>query len=401
MIVLEVNGIQYTNFSNIEIESAMDTLSGTFKFATLTVNPGTGDLATDFDKVFFNSSDAFPLPIKIEEPCKIIVDDQTILTGFIDAISSSYTKENHILTIQGADRTHDAIIATIGSKPEFAGDISLRDIIKKTLETNDINNMDVIDLVGGLKNFSKTDIESPAIGSKLFDFIESLAKKRQVFLSTDGLGNITIIRSSNDVIDDRIVNKNGESNIISAQWSLNHKDRFGKYVIFSQQNPSALGAGSGVDTKKITSLKGESIDASVRFTKVLHIKADRTYDQETLTKRAIWEQNIRRSRSYTYTCVVSKHSMASGDTWTPNTLIRVIDALADLNAIMLINNVTYKQSLSTGSTTDLSLITQDAYKLQANEPGKQQKSSTKGGVITPTDEQLDALLRAEGIEPSK
>ena len=83
-IELEVNGQPYENFTTSNVKFSLDELSGTFNFTAV-------------------SSQAQPLPFKGGEACRVIVENQTVLTGWIEIIDVNYASDFHSITVRDRD----------------------------------------------------------------------------------------------------------------------------------------------------------------------------------------------------------------------------------------------------------------------------------------------------------
>lgn len=394
MISIEASGVPYEGVISASVTTAMDSLSGVFNIVTKNIIP---DLSQKISKI--TVVDGLSLPFKIGEEVSILVDGQTVLTGYIDDLSSSYSSSEHTVSVRGVDRTDDILTSTASEKVEFSTKISFENLIKKTLETNNIGNIKVINQVTGLADFEPSEIESPEIGGRLFDFFLELARKKKVLISTDGLGNLLILRSSTIAISDKLLNTVGESNIHNGSFTLSHKQRFGKYVVFSQGNMTGENGSAGsVTASSMAGRRGESRDLQVRLTKVMNMVSDKTQTTQQCIELAQWEQNVRRTRGYVYNCNVIGHSRPSGGIWKPNTLVFVQDIFSGLNSNMLINSVTYSQASGANSLTSLSFVSPDAYQIQADEPKAIAKSSTKAKNQTPTCEELNVILKRNKLQ---
>lgn len=359
MIELEVEGVRYEEFSSISVTRSLDTLSGEFAFEA-------------------SRQENTQLPFSVGQQCKVFVDGSQVVEGFIDVVNVTYDPLSHEIFIQGRDKTSDVIDSTVGNVATFNGNISFVQLIEKTLENNGITGIDVTDESGSAPTFTAEDIESGGNEDTVFSFLENLARKRQVLLTTDGVGNIIITRSGDEQVEDEILNlpTAGISNILGGNISYDITDRFGKYSVFSQDNNVGLAAlGSGSDSTRSYSRQGTSTDPEIRTSRQLNIIAEDSYNDTESENRAIWENNIRRVRSISYSVTIQGFTLKNGDLWQPNKLVQVVDEFAQLNAIMLINSVTYNFSIDSGSTTSLSLVDQDAYKVEAEKPQVQKRSN--------------------------
>lgn len=362
MIFLEVDGKVFEGFTEIQVKTSMDSLSGSFSFRA-------------------TSNKNFVVPIKVGQSCKVFVEGEQVITGFVEKVSISYNQRSHSLLVEGRDKTGDIIDSTlIDDKVEISSELSLKSIIEQTLFKNNFTGIKVINNVPTLQSFRELDVQSGATGQTIFNFLQLLARKRQVFLITDGLGNIVISRSSTERIKDQLLMEIGNeaNNILSGSINFDHTERFNRYIVESQDNPSSSGAILG-STENIVGVKGENIDDDIKRIRTLGFLAEESYTKDDCEKRAKWEHNIRRVRSRSYTAIVQGHKQRlDNEIWKSNRLVPVRDEFSNLNTTMLINNVSYNVSLDEGSTTAITCVDQDAYQVQGEEPVNQKQTNKQG-----------------------
>ncbi len=363
MINIVVNGQIFDGFTRARVENSLDTVSGQFFFSATT-------------------QESIIIPFSVGDKVEITVQNQTVITGFIDKISSSYDFESHEISIEGRDVTSDIIDSTVNEKVEFTSTISFQALIKEVLKRHNQTNIGVVNNVQNLSKFATNDLESGEVGQTIFEFLESLARKKNVLLTTDGNGNIVITRSTNQISDDTLIKQvgNDSNNIMAANVSYDFTNRFGLYNFFTQGNVSSdILKKFSVDFDNTNNRKASSKDAEIRQSRVLNTQAEKSYKAADLKNRAIWEQNIRRVRSSSYSATVQGFlGPVTQSIWRPNTLVRVVDDFSGINAVMLINNVTFDFSVRNGSKTSLTLVDKDAYKVQANKPKVEKKSNKVG-----------------------
>lgn len=213
-ITIEVDGVEYEDFVDISVLCTLDTLSGEFTFNSRVTS------TKDF-------------PIKAGQETVIRVEGEPVITGFVESNHVFSDKGTHDIIIAGRDRTNDVIDSTFSKDVSFQSDISLKALIEQTLEIVGIPGIKVIDRVGDLTDFLSSETNKSETGDKIFDFLKEVAMKKQVFLITDGLGNIVISRSNGVSINDLLINDpdNGTSNIIRSDIDYNESERFNKYVV--------------------------------------------------------------------------------------------------------------------------------------------------------------------------
>lgn len=354
-LLLEVNGVQYSNFETADVSLQMDTVADTFNFTAI-------------------STEKNPLPFKLNDSCVISADGQKILTGFIESISVDYDSSSHSIALSGRSKTADIVDSMINAL-EIKPPITLKSVIEKVISHIGAS-IAVVDSVGNLEKFNAAeDLLSPAVGQNAFEFIEKLARKRQVLLTCNGDGNIVITRSGTDTAPSGIQNviAGDANNVQSASVSYDSTDRFGKYISKSQLNLTALNAAGLASASDIVSQKSSPvIDNEIRQSRQLVIKAESSSSDEQNQKRIQWEANIRKTRSTVYSTGMNGFSYG-GKLWLPNQLASVKDDFAGINAEMLVNSVRFSIS-PTGSDTSLAFVNKDAYTLKLNEP-------TKGSVL--------------------
>lgn len=348
-IKIEVNGSEYSNFSSASVGLSIEAMSGEFAFEAV-------------------STEREPLPIKLNDACSIIVDGEKVLTGFIEEISIGYDSKSHSISLSGRSKTCDIIDSSINSL-EIKPPISLKGVIEKVVSHIGAS-IKVIDKTGLDNRFTPAmDLISPEVGENAFSFIEKLARKKQVLLTTDGEGNIVVTQSGDDLAPASLqsVLNGDENNIESASASYHSSDRFNKYVSKSQLNLVALNESGESSSEYIVSQKSVGVtDNGVRPSRQFVLQSESSSSDAELQKRSEWEANIRKSRSLVYTATVNGYGVG-GKTWKPNQLTRIVDDFSGINAVMLVSTVDFSQEES-GISTRLSFVEKNSYTLKINEP---------------------------------
>lgn len=366
-ITLELNGNRYDGFTSINVFKSLETISGSFNFSA-------------------TSDDILVFPVKVGSPCRVLIDNTPIITGFIETVSVSYDSGMHSLEISGRDKTCDIIDSSVVGKKEFTGPISLTQIITTSLSNNSITGISVINGAGTIAKFEDSDLFGAGVGETLFGFLEKYARKRQVLLSSNGDGNIVLARAGTTRAITALQNIVGgqANNIKSGSISYDFTQRFNKYIIQSQLNNAALFDADGTSTDNAVSQTGEATDDKIkRASRQLEITSNSSDDKITLKDLATWHCNLRRARGTTYKVVVQGFYQDEENTrlWVNNELVQVVDDFADVRATLLVQSVEYNFSLKSGSTTTINLVDQDAYTLEANISAAEQRVNDKGDSL--------------------
>lgn len=362
MITLEANGVDYSGFESIQVFRSFTNMAGAFSFTASS-----------------DKSVGMSFPIKLGDRCKVFVDKQSIINGFIENMSISYDQGQHVITIEGRDKTCDVIDSTINSKVIYNPPITFKRVIQNVLNALSIADIKVVENTS-VSIFKDGEIQSAKVGETYFSFLDKLAKLKQVVLTTDGSGNIVIDRSSKKQINTILLHKkaNENNNIITSTSNFTNTKRFNLYRSYSQGNPTAMIDIPQKPSDIVNRVGTTAIDKEIRKTRQFNFIADSSSDIANLNQRAAWEENIRRAQSRTFTCTVQGF-IAQNDNilWRPNLLVKIDDDFTGTHGLFLIKDVTYRVSTS-GSFTDLMLVTKDAFTLQAEQDARDARVNTQG-----------------------
>ena len=360
-LTLEVDGKEFSNFTEASASVAIDQFVNTFSFGA------TSDEPQGF-------------PVRVGDSVRVLADGKPIVSGFVESLQGSHSSNSRIINISGSSKTADVVDSTI-NQIVFSTPISLKGVIEKILKEIG-SSLTVANEVSGLSGFEESELVASKPGQGAFSLMEQYARKRQVFIRTDVDGNILISRNSGVGSGLLLLSKfkDDDNNVKSARLSIDHTGRFNKYVAISQQNQTSLfsiGEDPGADNASNQS--GQAIDDDIRKSRTFTFVAENSTDNNGLAERAVWEANVRRSRSLRYTAIVAGHSTGKGP-WSINDLVRVTDDWEDIDAIMLIDSLTFRFSDS-GSVTEIRCVAPDSYTLQASEPIKQKQTDILGGLF--------------------
>lgn len=349
-MIIEVDGIQYSGWTSASAKLRLDSVTNEFNFNA-------------------TSKDGKPLPFKGKEKCTVFVDGEKILTGHIEIVTIDGDAKKHDISITGRDRTGDIIDSKIGSVEDIRPIVSLKKIIQAAIKH--IGSDVKVEQAKGLEiaDFVKSeDLAAPEPGQPIWDFIESLARKRQVLLSSTPDGDVLITRSSGIEVDATLQHKinDNKNNVLSYSVSYDTTGRYNVYRISSQLSPVALIHAGTVLNSKIVSQDKQVSDGDIRIGRQFVLVAENAGANPL--DRAKWERNVRRSRGRVYGVTVHGFRNQTGNLWAINELVQVVDEFADINSRMLVNTVQFTLSDTSGRNTTMSLIEKDAYNLEVAEP---------------------------------
>lgn len=364
-VYLEIAGRYFGNWTAVEVERSMEHLCGTFKF----------DYVSDYKE---------PFPIKRGAPCRVVINGEPVITGYVDRITVAYDASRHLLQVIGRDRTMDVVDSKIDHRIHLIPPITLEQVCQKTLENINATDISVINLAPDIEPFRKEEIVAAHVGRSAFDYIECYARKRQVLVTTDGHGNLVLTKKTKSGASFRLQNEidNDMNNIKAASVEYDDSKRFNEYSFYSQGNPSAdpmLEDSPHQLTARADTFFDTEIRESRTFREICESSTKKEGSQHKIKKRAEWEARIRRAKALKYTATVVGHSSTDqGTPYKPNTIGQVSDVFADIEDELLLTKVTYRLSLDHGSETDLELIPPDAFDDGEGDAGSKKGQDGKG-----------------------
>lgn len=358
---LEVNGIQYDHFMDASATLRLLGLSNEFRFGLA-------------------STDAEPLPIRVGDSCKVIVDGEAVLTGTIEVLAVRGDERTHAITIAGRDRTRDLVDSELGRLNDLKPPISLKRIIERVIQHLG-STLEVVDNLSPTSFNQAEDLIAPEAGDNAFKFLERFARKRQALLTSDSDGNVVITqgtptRSGGTLLHD-IDNPN--NNVINYAVQYDLTGRYNKYLIAAQRNavPAFL-SGSGLtgDALVDQGANQEVLDPDQQLIvpgRQKVITSESMFSDGEAKTRLQWEANTRRSKSVVYQATVDGYRDQDGNLWGINRLVRVDDKFAGVDTVMLVQSVTFGLNDSGGSLTRLDLVDKESYTLALSEPETEKK----------------------------
>jgi len=332
MIVAYVNGEKYDKWTSARVSRSIDNAVGMFT------------LTTDSENFAVMEGD------RIE----IIIDGETKLTGYVDTASGTNTDGNTSRTVTGRDALCDLVDSSLPDEcKSVKSGSSLQGIISNVLKKLGLN-MEIINNAGTLKPFSSIELTAGEAGSGAFEFITNLARKRGVFINSDGLGNLVLFKMS--TIITAFVVKTGE--FLESSVSAGTAERFAKYCCKSQLQID------GNYSEKTVYAKGYAKDRTARDSRYFEFVAEESMSSAECKARAEEEANIRRARSFEYRVKMQGHSLG-GNVFDIKKGFSIKDEKLQVKGRFVIRSVDYSIDSDSGNYTDIVLAYADSYSVQA------------------------------------
>ena len=353
---IEVGGVRYAGFTSAAVEARMDAACRSFSFEA-------------------TSSEGKPFPFKGGEACRVLADGELYATGWLEIVDASGDSADHEISLKGRDLVADLVDSTLGVLADIRAPIGLATIARRVLSHLD-SGVKVVDLASPERFNEAEDMAAPEPGKPVFEFLEALARKRQVLLNSNAEGNLVIARPSGGRSGATLLHRveSDENNVLSWSVSYDSTGRFRRYQSLSQLNVVPTLFAAGVDLASIVS-QGEGrvvTDRGVRRGRQMVVASESAYSAAEGDKRARWEASFRRARARVYSASVDGFRDFKGRLWTPNVLVRVLDEFAGIDADMMVNGVKFEFTPEGGSVATLALVEKDAYTLDLADPKNQE-----------------------------
>lgn len=356
MLEIRHNGIAYTLWETATFNRSLDNNCG--QFSLTSSNP--------FDQSY---------PLRIGDSVQFIVNGISVINGFIDKITASGDLDGHRLVIAGRDKVSDLIDSSVpDSVKSMKGPITLKAMAERIISALGAS-IKVIDSTGGIDSFGADDLQAAESGQKCMEFLVSFARKRQVYLITNGSGDLVIFKPLGQKVRTPLlhVRSGASNNVKTAELELDVSQRFAKYVVRSQKNVAA-DPFAGI-SKSTVSVTGTALDPEIRASRYLEIKGEQAMTADEGTQRAKEESNLRRAKGLTYTATLYGDSQNDGSPWDIGFLADAFDDYNGVRGELLMFAVSTSVSIEAGSVTTIGCSPADAYRAIAKPSRKTRRKS--------------------------
>jgi prophage tail gpP-like protein len=328
---LKVNGDYYGGWESVNIERGIEQIAGTFELSV------TDRWNTDQGQQAFG--------LQPGQACEVLVDGQTVITGYTDSVNPSYDARSHSITVSGRDKTADLVDCSAIYKSGQWSNKKIEQIAADLVAPFGIQVIVAADTGAALPIFAIQE------GASVFEELERAAKMRALLLMSDGLGNLLLTRAG--TVKSPTGLTEGE-NILTANGKFDWKDRFSDYIVKGQSKGDDDNYGETV-AHRAASVK----DAGINRYRPLIVIAEDQDGNATLRQRAEWERNVRSGRGARATITVQGWTV-NGQLWQPNTLTWLRSPRLSADRQMLIVSVGFSLDES-GTVTTLELANPHAF----------------------------------------
>lgn len=331
---LKVDGREYAGWKQVRIVRSLKSLAGSFELS-----------------VSDKWSQAEPWPIREEDRCELTIDDEPVITGWVDTVPTDEDDSSHSLDVSGRDATGALVdCSTMLGKWEYRG-ISLLELAKRLAAPFSVP----VVLQSGLTLPPPPAKFSIDPGDTPFEVLDRACRLAGLLAIADGGGGLLLMRPGAERTATALV---AGENVKRTRVVRDATARYRRYVVHGQ-HPSSdgyYGANAAV-------VSGEATDENVRRSeRVLLIRPEGGVTKASAKARAQWEATVRAARSVTVTVTVQGWRQKNGALWPINALAPVKLPRHGIDGPMLITQVAHSLDEGAGSLTELALERPDAYR---------------------------------------
>jgi len=336
VVTLKTNGQLWTGWTSVTIETGLETMTGSYSL-------GITDTATAeaIKQIFPGQS------------CSVEIDGTPIITGYIDDVDVSYSKDSHGLTVQGRDASADLVDCS-----------AVHDTGRWTTQTT-LQIVQDLCKPFGIKVTAEVEMGKPwsdfhlQTGETVYEALERVCRWEGVLATSDGLGGLLLTRAG-------VSGKNGGlrlgDNLLSGDGHHSFRDRQSEITVLGQ-----LGGSDYVSPAQTAGPKAVGKDPNISRYRPLIVMAEIARDGDNFARRAAWEISNRAGRSRRATVAVQGWRDADGALWATNRMVSIDDGLLGIGEDFVLTNVKFTLD-ENGTRSELSLMPKEAFLLDPIPP---------------------------------
>lgn len=328
---LVVAGRKWTAWEEINVERSLDTLTGQF----------------DLTLARREKTKSPPVPFDAGAPVQVKINNEVVMSGFIDRITPSIDSLSVSLQVSGRDKAADLVDCSAVHKPGSWSKADAKTIITDLAKPFGISVQFNGDMGKPLPKFALQPQESP------FDAMERIARFRGFILYSMPDGSIAVGAPDAGAAMAHLVEG---TNILTASAEHNISERFAEYIVKGQQ--------AGNDTtngRAASNQQASAKDPAITRPRTLIIVAEDQASKADLQKRADWEANVRAARAQSFDVTVKGwRPDAATAVWPINRSLKLTAPSLRVDSDLLIIATKFTRN-SSGTTTTLTLQRRDAW----------------------------------------
>ncbi len=316
------------------------------------VTRGVERLPSDFDIAFTERFPGEAVSVSVKEgyDCQVRLDDDLVLTGYVDRATASIDRQQHGFRISGRSKCQDLVDCSAEWPSNQISSASVLEIAQKLAAPY------------GITVSAQTEVGDPIPqinlmwGETPFAVIDRISRFRALLAYDDVDGNLVLSRVG---AEEHVSGFEQGVNVERAAISFGADQRFSEYVVRMLSFSSLSELGSDGDIQAIIT------DPEVTRRRKRYIIAETGLVAMGLAQqRGLWECARRAGRSFQLHLTTDSWRDAAGMLWTPNRLVSAsIPAIKIPSIKWVIAEVTYRRGPE-GTAADLVLMPPAAFEPQ-------------------------------------
>lgn len=321
-VTLKCNGRELFGWTSLTIRKSLEQLA--HEFSLEVTNQAVGPLG----QVIHTGVDVITPRTMADEltdadECTIYVDDQLVITGYVDDFDFNHTAQASTLRVSGFSKTGDLTACSAIYGTGLWTDATIATIANNLCSPYGIS-------VVAFGSNALTPIKRFKLeqGETVYEAIARAAEMRSLLLTTNAQGNLDLLTASTG---DAVAALELGGNILAGGVTRTSRDRHSSYLFKGQ-----TAADDAWNGKQASQLSGSIDDQYVRRHRPLIVLSEKQRTKEDLGKRAIWERNVRAGRSVRYRATVEEWTADTGALWEPNINATIRDEWCQIEQDMLV-----------------------------------------------------------------
>lgn len=346
-VSIRVGGKAFTGWTSARVTRGLETLSGSFELGV---------------------SDRSGWQIAAEDECEVLIGQETILTGYVDAPRFSIGADEHALSVAGKDRAAALVECSAVLKSWDLTGLTLLAVAQLLAQPFGVT----VSVQPGLRLPALESKLSVDPGESAHEALEKACRMAGVLAVSDGRGGLLLTRAGTSRVPTALVEG---QNLKAGSSSFDATSRYRRYLVSGQRG--GTDEDFGLET---TAVLGSAEDAGVRREeRVLMVRPESAVTRTQARARAQWEATVRAARADQVQVTVAGWTMGNGKVWPINSLVRVTSPGLRVDGDMLITEAAYALD-GGGTTTQLQLRRPDAFRPEPVVPQAGRWKELQGGA---------------------
>lgn len=354
VVSLEIDGYELGGWETVEIERSIDQLAGAFRL-TVSENEPDQPLARR---------------LVLGAPCSILLDDEPVVTGYLEDREISYSAATHSVAVGGRDGVGDLIDCSADRSPGGWKGQTVDRIVS--------------DLVSPFAGITFVSVSTPGPpfaefqiqpGESVAETISRATRMRALVPVSDGVGGLRLIVPGESLAPTEIVRStDAAGRVLGGRIQESTRGRFSTYRVKGQSGDSAAWLSAWGAAQE-----GTATDPGVPRHRPLVIVETSTSDDGALRRRAQFEATTRAARSAPVTYRVQGWRADGGWMWAPGYRLPVFDPELGVGTEsgapveLLVASVRFTIDDQVGQVSEITLLDPSAF--QARELAEKPASS--------------------------